>query len=100
MKILNLKNSKKRPDYVLFDNEKNAPIGVIEAKSGGKNLDSALDQAMEYADMLNAPLVFAMNNGFCQTKHLHTGKPLFIDENEVTEIISIKKCERIYFSKY
>lgn len=88
-----LKNSKKRPDYVLFDNEKNAPIGVIEAKSGGKNLDSALDQAMEYADMLNAPLVFAMNNGFCQTKHLHTGKPLFIDENEVTEIISIKNAK-------
>ncbi|MCW9687987.1 N-6 DNA methylase [Proteus terrae] len=88
-----LKNSKKRPDYVLFDNEKNTPIGVIEAKSGGKNLDSALDQAMEYADMLNAPLVFAMNNGFCQTKHLHTGKPLFIDENEVTEIISIKNAK-------
>lgn len=88
-----LKNSKKRPDYVLFDNEKNAPIGVIEAKSGGKNLDSALDQAMEYADMLNAPLVFAMNNGFCQTKHLHTGKPLFIDENEVTEIISVKNAK-------
>lgn len=92
-----LKNSKKRPDYVLFDNERNTPIGVIEAKSGGKSLDSALDQAMDYAEMLNAPLVFAMNNGFCQTKHLHTGKPLFVDENEVNELISIKCAKEFIF---
>ncbi|HCV3290663.1 TPA: type I restriction enzyme HsdR N-terminal domain-containing protein, partial [Acinetobacter baumannii] len=73
-----LKKSKKRPDYVLFDSQNKRPIGVIETKSGGKSLTKALDQATEYAEMLDAPLIFAMNNGFCETRHLYTQKPLFI----------------------
>ncbi len=52
-----LKNSKLKPDYVLVDNNRN-PIAVIEAKAGGKNLDIALEQATEYADILQAPLIF------------------------------------------
>jgi len=81
-----LKQAKKRPDYVLIDENKK-PIGIIEAKSGGKNLEKALDQAMEYAEILEAPLIFAMNNGYCQTRHLYHNKPLYINENEVNEII-------------
>lgn len=87
-----LKKLKIRPDYVLFDNENKKPIGVIEAKAGGKNLDNALDQAMEYADILQAPLIFAMNNSYCQTRHLSNGKPLFINENEVNELIRQKEA--------
>lgn len=90
LRIINnpkLKKSKKRPDYVLFDNNTRKPIAVIEAKSGGKDLDKALDQAMDYAHILEAPLIFAMNNGYCQTRHLYTEKPLFIDEKEVNEIV-------------
>ena len=59
-----LKKSKKRPDYVLFDNNSRKPIAVIEAKSGGTDLEKALDQAMDYARILDAPLIFAMNNGY------------------------------------
>lgn len=62
----------KRPDYVLSDSQNKRPIGVIETKSGGKSLTKALDQATEYAEMLDAPLIFAMNNGFCETRHLYT----------------------------
>jgi type I restriction enzyme M protein len=85
-----LKKLRIRPDYVLFDNENKTPIGVIEAKAGGKNLDDALDQAMEYADILKAPLIFAMNNGYCQTRHLYQNKPLLIDEQEVNDLIRQK----------
>ena len=81
-----LKKSKLKPDYVLIDSNKN-PIGVIEAKAGGKDLEKATEQAMEYAEILNAPLIFAMNSGYCQTKHLYTNKPLYINENEVNELI-------------
>ncbi|ENY7831915.1 type I restriction endonuclease, partial [Acinetobacter baumannii] len=88
-----LKKSKKRPDYVLFDSQNKRPIGVIETKSGGKSLTKALDQATEYAEMLDAPLIFAMNNGFCETRHLYTQKPLFIDENEVNELIRVNEAK-------
>lgn len=81
-----LKKQKKRPDYVFIDNNKK-PIGIIEAKAGGKNLDKALDQAMDYAEILKAPLIFAMNNSYCQTKHLYKNEPLYINENEVNELI-------------
>ncbi|MFT4967343.1 MAG: type I restriction enzyme M protein [Candidatus Deianiraeaceae bacterium] len=94
-----LKDKRKRPDYVLFDNESKKPIGVIEAKAGGKNLDKALDQAMEYAEILEAPLIFAMNNSYCQTRHLATGKPLFINENEVNELIRQKEALKFFHEK-
>jgi len=87
-----LKKLKLRPDYVLFDTENKKPIGVIEAKAGGKDLDKALDQAMEYADILQAPLIFAMNNSYCQTRHLSSNRPLFINEQEVTELIRQKEA--------
>lgn len=88
-----LKKSKKRPDYVLIDNPKNKKIiGVIEAKAGGTDLEKALDQATKYAEILDAPLIFAMNNGYCQTRHLYTQKPLFINENEVNELIRQKEA--------
>ncbi len=89
-----LRKSKLKPDYVLVDSNRK-PIGVIEAKAGGKNLDVALEQATEYADILQAPLIFAMNNSYCQTKHLYTNKPLFINDNEVNELI--KQTEAVKF---
>lgn len=85
-----LKKTKKRPDYVLIDDVSRKPIAIIEAKSGGQNLDRALDQAMDYAEILDAPLVFAMNNSYCETRHLYTNKPLFIDEQEVNELVRQK----------
>lgn len=85
-----LKKTKKRPDYVLIDNISRKPIGIIEAKSGGQNLDRALDQAMDYAEILKAPLVFAMNNSYCETRHLYSNKPLYIDEQEVNELVRQK----------
>lgn len=88
-----LKKLKKRPDYVLIDNNRK-PIAIIEAKAGGKDLEKALDQAMDYSEILGAPLIFAMNNSYCQTKHLYTNKPLFINENEVNELIRQKEAQK------
>ena len=88
-----LKQLGKRPDYILWDNNTNTPLGIIEAKRGGIDITTAFPQAIEYATILNAPLVFVMNSSYCQTKFItnkenqSNGKPLFINENEVNELI-------------
>jgi type I restriction enzyme M protein len=91
---LKLKKSKKRPDYVLVDRNKK-PIAIIEAKAGGKDLDKALDQAEEYAEMLNIPLIFAMNNSYCQTRFLKNKRPLFLNGEEVNELL--RQAEALKF---
>jgi type I restriction enzyme M protein len=88
-----LNKSRLRPDYVLCDDNKK-PIAVIEAKAGGKNLEKAIEQANEYAEILETPLIFAMNNSYCLTKHLDKKEPLYINEREVNELIGIKEAEK------
>ena len=96
-----LKQLGKRPDYILWDNNTNTPLGIIEAKKGGGDISTAFPQAIEYATILNAPLVFVMNNSYCQTKFItnkenqSNGKPLFINENEVNELI--REIEALQF---
>lgn len=92
------RKTRKRPDYVLIDSNKE-PIGVIEAKAGGKDLNKALIQAVDYAEMLNAPLIFAMNNSYCQTRHLYKNKPLYINENEVNELIKHEEALKFITEK-
>ncbi|MDR0675767.1 MAG: N-6 DNA methylase [Elusimicrobiota bacterium] len=96
LRIINdkkLKKLQKRPDYVLI-NENRIPIAVIEAKAGGKDLEKAIEQAKEYAKTLNAPLIFAMNGAYCLTRHLYADKPLYINENEVNELIGVKEANK------
>ena len=80
----------KRPDYTLFHD--GSPIGIIETKKPKTNLDGALEQGLEYADKLNAPLVFATNGTFCKTSYLYNGKELFLNGNEVREILSFAEA--------
>ena len=44
----------KRADYILYIN-KNNPIAVVEAKDNKHSVSYGLQQAMAYAQMLNAP---------------------------------------------
>ena len=62
----------KRPDYVLYaKDERNVDraVMVIEAKRRGERIDSALEQGINYARQLNAPLVFATDGVFCKSFH-------------------------------
>ena len=77
----------KRPDYILYKTGTDKPIGVIEAKKAGKNLDPALKQATEYAQALDAPLVFAMNGAYCETRFVPNNKELILNGVEVKELI-------------
>lgn len=57
----------KRPDYVLYSKDSDKPLIVIEAKKKGVRLDSALEQGIQYAKAIEAPLVFATDGVFWQS---------------------------------
>jgi len=84
------KKGYKKPDYILYKGNK--PIGIIEAKRGGKALNEALKQATEYAEMLEAPLIFASNGSYVETNHLIKQKPLFINGEKVERIIKYREA--------
>lgn len=84
----NRKLGGKRPDYVLYQEGTNTPIGIIEAKKPGQTLDQALKQAEElYARPLDAPLVFAYNDTFTETRFLYNDRVLKIDGEDVKQLI-------------
>lgn len=50
----------KRADYLLYLNAGN-PIAVIEAKDNNHSVSHGLQQAMEYAQMMDLPFAFSSN---------------------------------------
>lgn len=63
----------KRADYLLYLSVNN-PIAVIEAKDNNHNISHGLQQAMEYAKMLDVPFAYSSNgDGFAEHDFL-TGK--------------------------
>jgi type I restriction enzyme M protein len=78
----------KRPDYVLYEKGTTRPIGIIEAKKPGQNLNEALHQAEQlYAKPLNAPLIFAYNDTFVETRFLYNDRVLKIDGEDVKQLV-------------
>ncbi len=50
----------KKADYVLYQT-KNYPIAIVEAKDNKKTVSYGLQQAMEYAKMLDVPFAYSSN---------------------------------------
>jgi type I restriction enzyme R subunit len=50
----------KRADYVLFY-KPNLPIAIIEAKDNSHAVGAGMQQALEYAEILDVPFVFTSN---------------------------------------
>lgn len=56
----------KKADYILYINSNN-PIAIVEAKDNNHSVSYGLQQAMEYAKMLDLPFAFSSNgDGFCE----------------------------------
>lgn len=67
------RGKRKRVDYLLYLNADN-PIAVIEAKDNTHSVAHGLQQAMEYAQMLDLPFAYSSNgDGFIEHDFL-TGK--------------------------
>jgi type I restriction enzyme M protein len=77
----------RRPDYTLYPSNSNEPIAVIEAKKPGQNIQQALNQGVEYADVLGAPLVFATDGVFTKALHVKLKKPLRLNGEDIDELI-------------
>ena len=63
----------KKADYILYINPQK-PIAIIEAKSNKYSVSRGLQQAMQYAEMLDVPFAYSSNgDGFYEHDYL-TGK--------------------------
>lgn len=63
----------KKADYILYVNPQK-PIAIIEAKSNKYSVSHGLQQAMQYAEMLDVPFAYSSNgDGFYEHDYL-TGK--------------------------
>ena len=54
------RNQRKRADYILYY-KSNIPIAIIEAKDNNHSVGAGMQQALEYAQMLDIPFVYSSN---------------------------------------
>ena len=61
---LTARGTKKRADYILY-HKSNIPIAIIEAKDNNHSVRAGIQQALDYAKILDIPCVFSSNgDGF------------------------------------
>ena len=64
--VLTARGKKKRADYILY-HKPNLPIAVIEAKENNHSVGDGMQQALEYAEMLDLPFAYSSNgDGFIE----------------------------------
>lgn len=63
----------KRADYVLFY-KPHLPLAIVEAKAGYKTVSSGIQQAIDYAQILNIPFVYSSNGKGFYEHDLLTGE--------------------------
>lgn len=62
--VLTSRGNRKRADYILYY-KPNIPVAIIEAKDNNHSLRSGIQQALDYARVLDIPSVFSSNgDGF------------------------------------
>jgi len=61
---LTARGARKRADYILY-HKANIPIAIIEAKDNNHSIRAGIQQALDYATILDIPCVFSSNgDGF------------------------------------
>jgi len=76
-----VRGKKKIPDYILYY-KNNIPIAVIEAKDNKHSIGDGLQQAVDYAEILDLPFAFSSNGDGFILQDLKSGenKELSLDE--------------------
>jgi len=68
------RGKKKQADYILTAPNGRTPLAIVEAKRGDKMLGDGMQQALEYAEILDIPFAYSSNGkGFLEHDRL-TGK--------------------------
>jgi len=77
---LTARGKRKRADYILYFNAN--PVAIIEAKDNNHSLNAGIQQALDYATILDIPCVFSSNgDGFLFHDRTATGRSI---ETELT----------------
>lgn len=76
------RGKKKQADYILTAPNGRTPLAIIEAKRGDKMLGDGMQQALEYAEILDIPFVYTSNGkGFLEHDRLSgTERELAMDK--------------------
>ena len=75
------------PDYVLYSSDKFKPLAIIEAKRVGVKLEKALKQAKDYAECIEAKIIFAVDGSIVEARWVDGDKYLKVDGQLVTELL-------------
>lgn len=67
------RQAKKRADYVLFDRD-NYPLAIIEAKDNNKPIGGGMQQAIDYAEILDVKFAYSSNGDAFLEHDFLTGK--------------------------
>lgn len=71
---LTARGNRKRADYILYQ-KPNIPVAIIEAKDNRHSIRAGIQQALEYAEILDIPCVFSSNgDGFLFHDRTATGE--------------------------
>jgi len=84
----------KRADYILYQTGTTNPLIVIEAKRPSENLSQALEQGVNYAKTIEAPLVIATNGEFTKAYHIKFQKTLTLNGEEVKDFFAEREVLR------
>ncbi|HEY3374167.1 MAG TPA: N-6 DNA methylase [Candidatus Aquicultor sp.] len=82
------------PDYVLYSSLDLKPLAIIEAKRIGIKLDKAIKQAIDYAECIDAKVVFAVDGGIVEVRWVEEERLLKLDGQLVTELLPEKTLLR------
>ena len=94
---LHTRGKQKRADYVLY-HKTNIPLAVVEAKDNSHTIRSGIQQAIEYAELLDVPFAYSSNgDGFIEhDRSLKSGaveRELGLNEFPTPEELWRRYCE-------
>ena len=76
------RGKKKKADYILTHSDGQLPLAIVEAKDGSKAVGFGMQQALEYATILNVPFAYS-SNGIKFLEHdLLTGAEVELELNQ------------------
>lgn len=91
------RKAKKRADYLLHTSANN-PIAIVEAKDNNKPIGGGMQQAIEYAEILDVPFAYSSNgDGFIEHDFL-TGKETSLQLDQFPTPDELLK--RLYTAKH
>jgi type I restriction enzyme R subunit len=76
------RGSRKKADYILMSNNGNIPIAIIEAKDNEHSVGAGMQQAIEYAQILDVPFAYSSNGDAFLEHDFFTGQERELQLNE------------------